>query len=109
MPSEFEPCGIGQMIAMRYGAVPIVIKVGGLVDTVSPSTGFLMADYSELSLADPLANALNVYDHEPKKWHRRQITGMKKDFSWEKSAKEYERAYLRAIETCKKYSKGLLV
>jgi starch synthase len=97
MPSLFEPCGIGQMFAMRYGALPVVHEVGGLVDTVSPDTGFLFGDYSSGALQWALGRALDVYYNDPQGWRARQRRAMQRDFSWEQSAKRYVELYEEAI------------
>ncbi len=93
MPSRFEPCGLGQMIAMRYGAVPIVRATGGLEDTVDEKVGFSFIDFSPEKLFQALKKALNIYYSKPKKWQKIQKNGMKRDFSWNKSAKEYLKLY----------------
>jgi starch synthase len=99
MPSRFEPCGLNQMYSMRYGTVPVVRAVGGLVDTVRPyepnssqSTGFLFSDYHPAAMLNALREALQVYG-QPRAWRRLQINGMKQDFSWERSAAEYVKLY----------------
>jgi starch synthase len=108
MPSRFEPCGLNQMYSMRYGTVPVVRAVGGLVDTVRPydrrngqGTGFLFSDYSPAALLDALARALAVY-RQPRAWRRLQVNGMKKDFSWDRSAAEYVKVYKRVIAARRK-------
>ena len=93
MPSRFEPCGLGQMIAMRYGAVPIVRATGGLADTVNSRVGFSFKEFSVDSLRRAIKKALNIYYNQPKKWRQLQVDGMVKDFSWDKSAKEYLKIY----------------
>ncbi len=93
MPSRFEPCGLGQMIAMRYGAVPIARATGGLDDTINTKVGFKFNDFSAEALLKTLQKALRVYYNQPKKWRDLQINGMKKDFSWDNSAKEYLKLY----------------
>jgi starch synthase len=104
MPSRYEPCGLGQMIALRYGAVPVVRKTGGLTDTVEEynpktgrGTGFLFKEYSALALAECLRRALNVYG-DRKRWKALMQNGMKQDFSWEQSAKEYVKLYRKAMK-----------
>ncbi len=79
MPSRFEPCGLNQMYSMRYGTVPIVRAVGGLVDSVRPynpkngqGTGFLFSDYSPAALRDAILRAIAGY-HQPRSWRRLQI------------------------------------
>ena len=104
MPSRYEPCGLNQMYSMRYGTVPIVRAVGGLVDTVKPfnpkngqGTGFLFSDYQPAALWSALERALETYRTQPQKWRRLQINGMKKNFSWERSAAEYVKLYRRVL------------
>ena len=106
MPSRFEPCGLNQMYSLRYGTVPLVRAVGGLVDTVRPfnprngqGTGFLFADYSPRALAETLGGALALYRGNPKAWTRLQKNGMRKDFSWDRSAAEYVKVYKRVMAT----------
>jgi len=93
MPSRYEPCGLGQMIAMRYGTVPVVRATGGLDDTVNANTGFKFKDFSAEALYNKLEEAIEVYKNQPARWRRLQINGMKKDFSWGKPAKEYVKLY----------------
>ena len=93
MPSRFEPCGLGQMIAMRYGSVPVVRATGGLKDTVDPKVGFRFNKFETNDFYHSLNHALNVYYNKPKDFKKMQITGMKKDFSWSRSAKEYLKLY----------------
>ena len=98
MPSRFEPCGLGQMIAMRYGAVPVVRATGGLSDTVDRTVGFSFKQFSQVQFNQAINQALKVYYQQPSKWQRLQINGLKKDFAWEKSAKEYLKLYQKLIE-----------
>lgn len=98
VPSRFEPCGLTQMIAMRYGSVPIVRKTGGLADTVTDKeTGYVFEDYSSEALYRKLHEATEAYLNNFE-GHRRLVeNGMKKDFSWEKSAKEYLELYKKMV------------
>jgi starch synthase len=101
IPSRYEPCGLTQMIAMRYGAVPIARRTGGLADTVTDAadpggTGILFDGYDAGSLAHALDRALSVYA-QPRKWAELQRRGMAKDFSWNRSAAEYEALYREAL------------
>jgi len=93
LPSRFEPCGLGQMIAMRYGTVPVVRNTGGLKDTVDTNTGFTFNEFDNSALLKTIKQAMNVYNEHPKKWRKLQKNGMEKDFSWDKSAKKYLKMY----------------
>jgi len=95
MPSRFEPCGLNQMYSLRYGTVPVVRAVGGLADTVqdySPrgatSTGFVFRDYAGPALLEALARALALF-RKPEQWRALQVRGMRQDYSWDRSAREY--------------------
>ncbi len=93
MPSRYEPCGLAQMIAMRYGCVPVVRATGGLKDTVQEGkTGFLFAEADSSSMLEALTRALRVYG-DPEKWERYQRNGMQEDFSWPRSARQYAIIY----------------
>jgi starch synthase len=103
MPSLFEPCGIGQMIAMRYGAVPVVRAVGGLADTVSPDVGFLFQDYHPGALGSSLGQALDLFRRDAAAWHDRQRRAMLNDFSWQSSAQKYRNLYEQTVEVRRYY------
>ena len=99
MPSRFEPCGLAQMIAMRYGTLPVVHKTGGLKDTVEPfneytleGTGFGFDTYQADDLKQALLSAINVYGHQ-ETYKLLQNRAMQQDFSWGKSASLYEELY----------------
>ena len=96
MPSRFEPCGLGQLIAMRYGAIPVVRRTGGLADTVNEETGFLFHGYSAGALSAAVLRALDAYK-DKKAWTVRRRAGMAKDFSWDASARRYREMYHRLI------------
>jgi starch synthase len=104
MPSHYEPCGLSQMIALRYGTVPIVRRTGGLADTVEDyhprsgrGTGFVFDEYSSDALIRCLERAIAAYTNVDA-WHRLMQAGMKQDFSWRNSAKEYESIYRKAMK-----------
>lgn len=98
MPSRYEPCGLGQMIAMRYGTVPVVRETGGLADTVDAKVGFKFKEFTSVALKNALKKALVVYNLDPQKWKKIRANGMKKDFSWNKSAKLYFKMYKNALK-----------
>jgi starch synthase len=98
MPSRFEPCGLGQMMAMRYGAVPVVRDTGGLADTVNSQTGFKFKDFSSEALNAALKKAINTYNNQPSKWLLLQKNAMKADFSWKRSAGEYMKLYGKLLK-----------
>jgi starch synthase len=93
MPSRYEPCGLTQMIAMRFGCVPVVHATGGLRDTVHEGrTGFLFQEAEAGSMLEALERALTVYA-EPEQWQQFQCNGMKEDFSWLRPASQYAQIY----------------
>jgi starch synthase len=97
IPSRYEPCGLTQMIAMRYGAVPVARRTGGLADTVIDAgdpggTGLMFDELSPEGLWDALERALAVYS-DPSRWAQLQQRGMQSDFSWRRSARAYEELY----------------
>jgi starch synthase len=98
MPSRFEPCGLGQMIAMRYGSVPVVRQTGGLADTVHEGeTGFSFVDYTSDALWQALARAVGTWWHDRDALRKMQQRGMTADFSWATSAGGYEQLFEWAI------------
>ncbi|HTP02388.1 MAG TPA: glycogen/starch synthase [Anaerolineales bacterium] len=97
MPSRYEPCGLSQMIAMRYGCVPIVSAVGGLKDTIFPDeTGFMIEKPTAVRLATAVRKAIQVYPDRPA-WEAMQKAGMSQDFSWSVSARQYLQLYQRVV------------
>ncbi|NTU98562.1 glycogen synthase [Candidatus Falkowbacteria bacterium] len=97
MPSRFEPCGLGQMIAMRYGSLPLVRKTGGLADTVSGRIGFIFNNYDSKELFLSIKKALKLYTSDKLNWKKRQQKAMSLDFSWKKSAKKYKILYKKLL------------
>jgi len=100
IPSRYEPCGLTQMIAMRYGCIPLARATGGLKDTIKDqkdgdnNNGFLFENSTSDSFSQTMLRAVNIYD-QTKIWKKLQINGMNTDFSWEKSALEYAKIYLK--------------
>ncbi|MBQ4506343.1 MAG: glycogen synthase GlgA [Firmicutes bacterium] len=99
IPSRFEPCGLTQMMAMRYGSLPVVRETGGLRDSVIPynkytgeGTGFSFANFNAGELLDAMDKAMELYSH-PRKWAAVQKNAMAQDFSWHTSAKKYRQLY----------------
>ena len=93
MPSRYEPCGLSQMIAMRYGCLPIVRATGGLKDTVKHGeTGFVFDGDSTKDFLKAIKEALEIYENTPY-WHSLQRNAMAQDFSWKNSAKQYVSLY----------------
>ncbi len=98
MPSLFEPCGLGQMIAMRYGSVPVVRATGGLADTVQDGiTGFSFYEFSGDALWNAIQRATYIYNVDKDGWRRMQMNGMQTDFSWQRSAQGYQQLYEWAL------------
>lgn len=95
MPSKYEPCGIGQMIAFRYGTIPLVFKTGGLADTVNEDNGFIFERYYKDDLIKTIRKAVLAFKNK-KKWTTLMSTTMRCDFSWEVSAKKYLELYAKA-------------
>jgi len=103
-PSKFEPCGIVQMEAMRYGSVPVVRATGGLADTVEnfnpktdAGTGFVFKNFDKWEFFAQVVRALEVYNHKDI-WQGIMKRAMKKDFSWGRIAEKYEDLYLKGIK-----------
>jgi starch synthase len=100
MPSRFEPCGLGQLIAMRYGAIPVVRHTGGLADTVKDvaegnGNGFVFQNYTVAEMLVAIERAEESFYHRDE-WQKLMRHNMKLDFSWKASARKYEEIYLRA-------------
>ena len=102
MPSLFEPCGLSQLMSLRYGTVPIVRETGGLKDTVIPyneyegtGTGFSFCNYNAHEMLDTIRYAKHVYYNKKRDWNKIIDRGMTQDFSWGFSAKKYQELYER--------------
>ena len=115
MPSSFEPCGLSQMIAMRYGTLPIVRETGGLRDSVQPynrftgeGTGFSFANFNAYELAETVRRALALYHNEHDAYLRVQRQAMAQDFSFTRSAEDYAHLYLLLLpeDTAPKHDAG---
>ena len=106
MPSRYEPCGLNQLYSLKYGTVPVVRATGGLADTITDlsdetlaagtANGFTFREYAALALAETLKRACTAYGHEPT-WHRLMANGMRQDWSWANSAKQYIELYKQTI------------
>lgn len=106
MPSRFEPSGLGQMIAMRYGALPVVRAVGGLIDSVPPEVGFLFSEYHHDGVIRALSAGLEMWYQHPRDWKTRVQRAMALDFSWERSARQYLDLYDEARRYQRRYGEA---
>jgi len=104
MPSKFEPCGLGQLISLRYGTIPIVRRTGGLADTIqdcspdlSTGNGFSFTDYAGGALRGAIDRSLDAY-RQKDAWRRLVVRAMKQDFSWDASARKYLEMYQSALD-----------
>ena len=100
MPSLFEPCGLSQLMSLRYGTIPIVRETGGLRDTVQPyneyestGTGFSFANYNAHEMLYTIKYAMDVYYNRKREWNKLIDRAMAADYSWDASAREYEKLY----------------
>ena len=105
MPSKFEPCGLNQLYAMRYGTVPVVHATGGLIDTVKPysdsaapdddaiGTGFLFSPANSDAMMGALNAAMRLYREKPERWRALMRAGMRRDSSWLAVAARYEQIF----------------
>jgi starch synthase len=98
MPSRYEPCGLSQIYSLRYGTVPVVRATGGLDDTIEDGTGFKFVEYSGRVLVAALQEAGRVFAGEDA-WQAMMIRGMRKDFSWTRSAAAYSALYRQLLGT----------
>ena len=100
MPSQFEPCGLSQLMSLRYGTVPIVRETGGLKDTVQPyneyentGTGFSFTNYNAHEMMNTVRYAERIYYDRKREWNKIVDRAMAADFSWNNSAKKYAEMY----------------
>lgn len=103
MPSKSEPCGLAQMIALRYGSIPIIRETGGLKDTITDlggenGNGFTFQSYNAHDMLGAIERCKNLYD-QPEKWHAAVKHALQCDFSWDKSADAYIEMYHRVLES----------
>ncbi|TYQ12951.1 UNVERIFIED_CONTAM: starch synthase [Acetivibrio alkalicellulosi] len=105
MPSRFEPCGLGQLISLRYGAIPIVRSTGGLAETVidvekdkERGNGFTYKDFTDEEMVKTINRAINYYNIRKEEWNELVKKAMTIDFSWDKSAKKYALLYEKLVE-----------
>ena len=105
MPSLFEPCGLSQLMSLRYGTLPIVRETGGLRDTVTPyyevdgtGTGYSFTNYNAHEMLAIIRYAKKTYFNDRRAWNEMVLRAMKQDFSWDASAREYEKLYDGLIE-----------
>jgi len=98
MPSQFEPCGLTQMMAMRYGSLPIVHSVGGLKDTVNSSVGYSFKNYTAVDLSKTIGKALKDFSSNPVVIQKKRQNAMKKNFSWQSAARQYFKLYQKMVK-----------
>ena len=106
MPSEFEPCGIGQLLAFRYGTLPVVRETGGLKDTVIPyneiteeGNGFSFANYNAHEMLYTIERAVALFRGQPDKWNNLVSHAMELDFSWSSSSQQYIKLYEELLKS----------
>ena len=98
MPSKFEPCGLGQMISLKYGTVPLVYKTGGLMDTINKTNGFVFDNYSSSAFIATIKKSISAYE-DKQRWQGLMRQGMRSNFSWQESAKKYIQLYKKLIKS----------
>lgn len=97
MPSQYEPCGLTQMRAQRYGSLPVARRVGGLADTIEDGvTGFLFDGFSTSEFLAACIRAIDYYQH-PDTWREMQREAMSRDFGWDRSEQKYRDLYRRVL------------
>lgn len=116
VPSIFEPCGLTQMIALKYGSIPIVRKTGGLADTIfdvdysgetfEKRNGYTFDSPDNLGIESALKRAIECWFHDPEKWRKMMINGMQIDFSWNRPADEYLAIYKKLINNTSNTAAG---
>jgi starch synthase len=104
MPSRYEPCGLNQMYSLAYGTIPMVRATGGLDDTIEPfdpatgqGTGFKFTEPTSEALLQTAREAIALF-RQPQHWHLLMQNGMACDFSWDRSAREYEALFQQIVE-----------
>lgn len=105
MPSRFEPCGLGQLISLRYGTIPVVRATGGLAETIidydahnGTGNGFSFDEFSVRACRNCIERAIQLYNHKPNEWNELVLRALKSDFSWKNPARAYLELYIHAIE-----------
>ena len=98
MLSKYEPCGLGQLISLHYGTIPLVFKTGGLADTINKNNGFVFTSHTKEEFLKLVKKAVLIFK-DKKKWTRLIHNAMKCNFSWEASAKKYIQLYAQAKES----------
>jgi starch synthase len=93
MPSKYEPCGLSQLYALRYGTIPIVRATGGLDDTIDAGTGFKFWGYNGWEMLLAIRSALEVYRNDPAGWQAMVVRAMGQDFSWKQTVQAYQELY----------------
>ena len=106
MPSLYEPCGLSQLMALRYGTIPIVRETGGLKDTVIPyneyegtGTGFSFANYNAHEMLNTIRYAKHIFQNKKREWNKMISRCLLTDYSWEKSAQKYEELYRKLLQS----------
>jgi starch synthase len=95
MPSKYEPCGLGQLISLRYGTIPVVFRTGGLADTINKNNGFIFSQYTKTELLKAINKAVAAFKNK-KKWSSLVNHAMECNFSWKVSADKYVQLYAKA-------------
>lgn len=97
MPSKYEPCGLGQLISLHYGTIPLVFNTGGLADTINKNNGFVFSSYTKEELIKTIKSAVANFKNKPE-WERLVLNAMKCNFSWKASADKYAQLYAKVKE-----------